>query len=460
MVVVCILLGLFFGASSAGAQETAADKPAIRAVGPLAAKGVLNALVSEFAEADAPVELEYMRFESPGAAAGILIRGRDIMLSIGKVTGKDLGRSSKRWKDLSPKEHVVAARVVAIIVHERSAIESLTLKQLRLIFSGKARYWTVFGGQRKTIRSYGLLYANPLTPLFHDKVLSAGKCRMLSRKKSSVAVLDALGGDPGGIAFVDAVSAMAAGDTVRILAIGEGKASVSPNAETIKDGTYPLVDMLMLYVSPEASQASKRFAAFIGSGKGDKIIRAHGFMPTLRTAGDDLLLAFEKLYRADIKRAKATPDTADDLALAAQMVKSSGTAKLDPKLLAAMCEAAYELAANASGGETLAFEALDVLAKKVPDKRFSCAVKRAALWERVYKGGRLRTDGERLVDVLMAAGDLGTLLRRYLDAGAAWKRALAVAKEINSPRLNAIKKRMPAFAARVQSEREAGALAD
>ncbi|MCP4379245.1 MAG: leucine-rich repeat domain-containing protein, partial [bacterium] len=92
--------------------------------------------------------------------------------------------------------------------------------------------------------------------------------------------------------------------------------------------------------------------------------------------------------------------------------------------------------------------------------RFSCAVKRAALWERVYKGGRLRTDGERLVDVLMAAGDLGTLLRRYLDAGAAWKRALAVAKEINSPRLNAIKKRMPAFAARVQSEREAGALAD
>ena len=457
-VAVCILGAAVFSAAPARALDTSAGKPAIRVVGPPEAKGVLEALAVEFAKDGTPVGMEYMRVESPAAAVGVLIGGRDMMLSIGKITEKELGRSARRWKTLAPKEYIIAARVVAIVVHQRSVVETLTLRQLETIFSGKVRYWTAFGGRRKTIRGYGLTYTCPLTPLFHETVLPAGRCRMLGRKKSSTEVLTALAGDPDGIAFVDAVAAMAAGDTVRIIAIGAGKAAVAPNAETIKDGTYPLADTLVLYVSPDAAEASRGFAAFVASGKGDRVIRAHGFVPTLRAAIADPLMAFEMLYGADIKRVKATSATADDLVQAAQMIQSSRTDKLDPRLLAAMCEAAHELAASVSGGETLAFEALGVLSSKVPDKRFDCAVKRAELWERVYKTGRSRGDGEHLVSALMAAGDLGTPPRRYIGAGEAWKRALAVAEEINSPKLTVIKKRMPAFAARVKSEQEAKTL--
>ena len=348
---------------------------------------------------------------------------------------------------------------MAIVVHERSEVDSLTLEQIQSIFSGKARSWSAFGGQRKTIRRYGLTYVSPLTSLFHEKVIEVAKCGVIARKNRSADVLAALVGDADGIAFVDAVTAMSAGNGVKIVAIGDGKAAVAPNAQTLKSGTYPLAGELVLYVSPQAPPASRKFSAFILAGKGDAIIRQHGFMPSLRSAGSDLLAAFEKLYGADIKRAKATVDTDDDMALAAQMLQSSRTGKLAPEIIAAMCEAAYELSVGVSGGETLAFEALGVLSGKVPDKRFDCAVKRAALWERVYKEGKSSADGKFLVQALAAAGDLGMSSRWFSDAADIWTRALAVAEEVESPMLTSIKKRMPAFTARAQSIQQAEALA-
>lgn len=458
MMILCALTAFLFPVDAIHAQADGADKPAIRVIGPLAAKEMVNALAADFAKGASSSTVDYSRIEHSGAAGRALLGGRDMMLCLGKVSEKDLGYAAERWKALAPREHTIAAQAVAVVVHPRNAIQSMTLKQLQAAFSGEARDWTVFGGRRNAIRRYGLAFGDPLTAMFHEKVLSAGKCRMLMRKADSAEAIKALAGDPDGIAFVDAVAAMSAGDKVKIVAIGAD--AVSPNAQSIEDGSYPLSATLTLYVSPEASEAAKDFAQFILAGRGDTILRKHGFMPTLRAASADVLVAFEKLYGPDIKRVKGTPDTADDLALAAQMIQSARTGKLDADLVAAMCEAAFDLAASASGGETRAFEALDVLADKVPDRRFDCAVKRAALCERVYKESKSRADGEHLTQALMTAGELGTSSHRFAEAADAWKKALAVAEGINSSKLATIKEQLPAYEARVESLREAGKLAD
>lgn len=439
--------------------QTVTDKPSIRVAGPLTAKDMMEALATEFAKGKTPPTLDYVRNESASSAVGSLVAGRDMILTLGKVSEKDIGYSKDRWKALAPEEHVVAAQAIAIVVHERSPVDSLTLEQVQSLFSGKAKDWTTFGGQAKAVRCYGMVFGDPLANMFHEKVISAGKCGMVTRKKGSADVLEALAADPQGVAFVDAVAAMSAGDNVKIVAIGEGKATVTPNAQTIKDGTYPLAATLVLYVSPKASEAGQEFAQFVLAGSCDSIIRKHGFMPTLRAASADVLAAFEKLYGPDIKRVKGTPDTADNLALAGQMIQSARGGKLDAELVAAMCEAAYDLTANVSGGQTLAFEALGVLAEKVPDKRFDCAVKRAALCERVYKEGKSLADGEHLVEALMTAADLGTSARRFVEAADSWKKALAVAEEVNSSKLAGIKERQPAFEARRQALSDAASLA-
>jgi ABC-type phosphate transport system substrate-binding protein len=454
------------GAEVAGGQ--------VRIVGPLAAKEMVEALAAEYGKAGMPITLDYQRIDIPSVAAGALLAGRELMLSVGKLTEKDVSYSAARWKALAAAEHVIGARAVAIVVHERSPIDSLSMDQLRTIFSGSAREWSSFGGTRAAIRCYGLAFGDPLTAVFHGRVLSAARCGMIVRKGSSAEALSALAGDPHGIAFADAGAAAVSGETVKVIAIGSagagqleaprnGKpasgAAAAPNAQTIKDGTYPLAETLVLYVSPKGSEAAQDFSRFILAGGGDATIRKHGYMPTLRAVKADALAAFGKLYGPDIKRVKATPDAADDLALAGQMIQSARTARLDAELLAAMCESAYDLAAGASGGQTTAFEALSVLAERVPDKRFDCAVKRAALCEQAYKAGGSPADGERLVEALMTAADLGTSARSFAEAADAWARALAVAEVVNAPGLAVLKERRPAFEARVKSAAEAASLA-
>ncbi len=124
-----------------------------------------------------------------------------------------------------------------------------------------------------------------------------------------------------------------------------------------------------------------------------------------------------------------------------------------------MCETAHDLAADVSGGVTIAFEALDVLAEKVPDRRFDCALRRAALCQRVYSGSGLRADGQHLVAAWTEAAELGTSARRFTEAAEAWRKALELAEEKDFPKLEAIRERLPAFAARVESVRKADALA-
>ncbi|NBB96302.1 MAG: hypothetical protein GVY16_11265 [Planctomycetes bacterium] len=182
-------------------------------------------------------------------------------------------------------------------------------------------------------------------------------------------------------------------------------------------------------------------------------------MPTLRAVRGDILAAFEKLYGPDIKRVKASDDPADDLALAWRMVEAARVTKLDPALIGAMCDAAYELTVDVDGGETTAFAALGVLGRKVPQRQFEAAVKHAGLCERVYTDEPTPANGEFLIRSRMTVAELGTAEREFAEALAAWRGAIDVAEEANSTTLVALKARLSAFADRAQSAKKVAALA-
>lgn len=459
VIALCALTVLLFPVDSIHAQRAGADKPAIRVIGPLAAKEMVDALAANFAKGASSPTVDFSRIEHSGAAGRALLGGRDMMLCLGKVSEKGLGYAAKRWKALAPREHTIAAQAVAIVVHPRNAIESMTIKQLQAAFSGEARDWSVFGGRRKAIRRLGLVFGDPLSRLFHQRVLATARCRAVARKADSNAVLEALRAEPDGIAFVDAVAAASAGETVRVLGIDAGKSVIRPNAETIKEGSYPLAELLVVYVSPKASPSAKAFAAFIAEGRGDGILREHGFMPPLREVKKSgMLAAFEQLYGPDIKRVVATAGAADDLALAGQLIEAARSTPLKPELLAAMCESAYLLAAGADGGDVIAFRAADALAGRVPARRFDAARLRARLWRRAYRDGNDPADGAYLLRALLAAGEQGTAARRFAEAVEVWQEATALAEQLGSPRRKAIADRLPAFVARAESLRQAETL--
>jgi len=372
------------------------------------------------------------------------------MLWWGKLNDRALGSTMYRWKKLSPEEHVVGARAMAVVVHVRNPLDSLTTAQLEAIFSGRASDWRVFGGGQSPIRCYGPASWDPVMRLFREKLPSSRRGSMV-RKRNSSEVLAAVASDPDAIAVVDAAAVASPGESAKKLSID----GALPNAQTIKEGTYPLAETLVLYVSPNASDEAKEFVQFILSGRGDAVLRECGLMPALREVRASAAAGFQRLYGSDIERVKATQTPDDDLELAGELLRTAGTMKLGPETVGAMCETAYDLAFDTSGGETLAFKALHVLLEKLPDREFDCAMKRVALYRRAYAAGKSRARGENLIDALMSAADTATEFRRHAEAADLWRRARAVAGEIESAEQEAIERRLPAFAARVKSEREA-----
>lgn len=55
---------------------------------------------------------------------------------------------------------------------------------------------------------------------------------------------------------------------------------------------------------------------------------------------------FDSIYGADLARVKATPHTADDLALAAKLLDDAKVLTAHPALLECLCEKAFDLGAR------------------------------------------------------------------------------------------------------------------
>ena len=60
-------------------------------------------------------------------------------------------------------------------------------------------------------------------------------------------------GSPSALGFVGFAFAEEAGDAVKEIQVDGGSGCVSPSAETIADGSYPLSRSLYIYVSSEAA---------------------------------------------------------------------------------------------------------------------------------------------------------------------------------------------------------------
>ncbi len=189
----------------------------------------------------------------------------------------------------------IAGDAVAVYVNRQNPIEGLTMEQLDAIFSrdrkrglseeittwGKAGLGNEWGQQ--PIHAYGQNKQSGTRTFFIHEALLGGELRADVREESGPAsqILaisrDNLGIGYAGIGFQ--------ASTVRILPLAErtGNAYVTPSAETVADGTYPLGRQLYLYVKkdPKAQldPAALEFLRFVNSREGQNMIAKAGAYP-------------------------------------------------------------------------------------------------------------------------------------------------------------------------------------
>ncbi|UCE28387.1 MAG: PstS family phosphate ABC transporter substrate-binding protein [Candidatus Coatesbacteria bacterium] len=196
----------------------------------------------------------------------------------------DVANSSRPIKDKEIEEceangvEVVEFKValdgISVIVNPENSVESLTLDQIKDIYTGKIKNWNELGGPDATIVCYGRQSSSGTYVYFKGHVLEDADYRADTQELQGNATLcDAVARDVGGIAYVG-VGYAAQRDDVKVLGVmtEKGAEPVEPTDETVANGTYPISRYLYNYTDGKPEGVTKAYLEFAFSDKGQKIV--------------------------------------------------------------------------------------------------------------------------------------------------------------------------------------------
>jgi hypothetical protein len=167
--------------------------------------------------------------------------------------------------------------------------------------------------------------------------------------------------------------------------------------------------------------------------------------------------AFNSLYGNEYAKVTATPDKADDIALAKQLLEAAKAPGVQPGLLTILCDKAHELGIKLPAGYETAAEAMELLAQKTPAGAAPAFDKIAMIREKQYlaaKGLDKADAGEVFIESVLAAAAAHMASGAATEGTALLRKALVVANAIKSDRKNEIQGRIDLAAAHLRTEKQ------
>ena len=167
---------------------------------------------------------------------------------------------------------------LSVYLGEHNAVEALTLDQVKKIYTGEIKNWKEVGGADVKIVVYGRENNSGTYVFFRDNVLK-GKdfTSTMQSLPGTAAVVNAVSKDPNGIGFGGA--AYAKGIKIAKLKKDDSSPGIAPNAETIKNGSYPLTRYLYMYLRSRPTGELKKYIDWTLSAEGQAVVSQVGFFP-------------------------------------------------------------------------------------------------------------------------------------------------------------------------------------
>jgi len=216
-----------------------------------------------------------------GSGTGIsaLINGTaDICNASRPMKGSEREKLKQRFNSLGI-EIKSAKDGLSVYLDEANPVEELTLDQLKGIYTGKITNWKDVGGKDEKIVLYGRENNSGTYVYFRDFVLK-GKdfsATMLSLP-GTAAVVNAVSKDVNGIGFGGAAYAQG----VKFVKVKKdaNTPGAEPNAENIKNGSYPITRYLYMYLRSKPTGDMKKYIDWTLSPEGQEIVTKVGYFPT------------------------------------------------------------------------------------------------------------------------------------------------------------------------------------
>ncbi len=176
-------------------------------------------------------------------------------------------------------EHVVALDGLITVVHPSNPVQSISLEELALIFSGTVSNWSQIGGRDAPINLYALQQASGTFQTFGSLVLAPYDVEiapLAQRVETNIQLSDAVATDENGIG----VTGIAFERAARALPIRQECGILSyPSGFAMKTEEYPLARRLYLYAPRQDTTAhARQIIEFAKSDDAQSLISEAGFI--------------------------------------------------------------------------------------------------------------------------------------------------------------------------------------
>jgi len=279
-----LLMALFFltaltGCDS-GSNNQGAPANALSVKGSDTMVHLVSSWAEGFMEANPATDISVTGGGSGTGIAALINGTTDICASSRAINDKEKKLAGD--KGITPVEIAVARDGIVMAVHPENPLASLTMEQIRLIYTGKITNWKDVGGADKPIILLSRESSSGTFVFFQEHVLNkedfSPSARLLA---GTSALVQAVAADRGAIAYIGLGFAAEARGTVKTLAVKADARSeaVAPTEESVKSGAYPVSRPLFLYTNGQAQGAAKQFIDFCLSPAGQQIVRETGYVP-------------------------------------------------------------------------------------------------------------------------------------------------------------------------------------
>lgn len=236
------------GCSGSGSQKT------ITAVGSSAAQPLVELAGEEFSK-DNPNE--YVNVQGGGTGTGL----SQIQQGAVDIGNSDLYAEQKSGINASKLvDHRIAAVGMVPIVNKDVKVDSLTIKQLRQIFSGEITNWKQVGGQDLKITIINRADGSGTRSAFEDDVMGNTPFASSQEQDSSGMVRQIVYNTDGAISYL---AMPYLNSTVKTLKVD----NVKPTIKNIENNTWKIWSYEHLYTKGNDSGMTKKFLSYIMTDK-------------------------------------------------------------------------------------------------------------------------------------------------------------------------------------------------
>ncbi|APS28196.1 MULTISPECIES: phosphate ABC transporter substrate-binding protein PstS family protein [Weissella] len=264
-----VALVLAGGLVSGGVVHAASDSR-VMAVGSTALQPLAAQAAEMFGEKHAGVNVVV---QGGGSGAGLSQVGK------GGVTigNSDIFASQKDGVDAKKlKDHKVAVVGIAPVVNDDIKVKSLTMDQLRDIFSGKITNWKDVGGQDEKIVLINRAQGSGTRFTFEHEVMNGEDTKTAQEQDDNGAVQKIVSKTPGAISYL-AFSYTSGPNAKGLRTLSIDK--VSPTDKNVRSNKWQIWAYEHMYTVKKTDKNTKAYIKFVQSSAMKKTIKKLGYIP-------------------------------------------------------------------------------------------------------------------------------------------------------------------------------------